>query len=127
MGPYLACRRIARRKGRFQRFIDRSFLFVANLDELGALAVMQDGSSELRLADIATLKPGTMPGLIERDNGQRVISLTANLHGITLGEAATKLAAAVRRAGMPPRGVTASFRGELQRPLAELPQLFIQR
>ena len=27
-----------------------------------------------------------MPGLIERNNGQRVISLTANLHGITLGE-----------------------------------------
>jgi multidrug efflux pump subunit AcrB len=82
-------------------------------DELGALAVMQDGRSELRLADIATLKPGTMPGLIERDNGQRVISLTANLHGITLGGAAPKLAAAVQRAGMPPRGVTASFRGEL--------------
>ena len=29
-----------------------------------------------------------MPGLIERYNGQRVVSLTANIHGITLGEAA---------------------------------------
>lgn len=82
-------------------------------DELGALPVMQEGRPELRLEDIATLKPGTMPGLIERNNGQRVISLTANLHGITLGEATPKLAAAVARAGTPPRGVTVSFRGEL--------------
>ena len=82
-------------------------------DELGALAVMQEGHPELRLTDIAALTPGTMPGLIERDNGQRVVSLTANLHGLTLGEAAPKISAAVGRAGTPPRGVTVSFRGEL--------------
>lgn len=75
---------------------------------------MQDGRPELRLSDIAALKPGTMPGLIERDNGQRVVSLTANLHGITLGEAAQKLAAAVQRAGTTPRGITVGFRGELR-------------
>ena len=28
---------------------------------------------------------GVMPGMIERYNGQRVVSMTANLHGITLG------------------------------------------
>ena len=82
-------------------------------DELGALPVMQEGRPDLRLDDIATLKPGTMPGLIERNNGQRVISLTANLHGMTLGDAEPKLAAAVARAGTPPKGVTVSFRGEL--------------
>jgi multidrug efflux pump subunit AcrB len=82
-------------------------------EELGALPVMAEGRPDLRLADIAALKPGTMPGLIERNNGQRVISLTANLHGATLGEAAPKLAAAVARAGTPPRGVTVGVRGEL--------------
>ena len=82
-------------------------------EELGALAVMQEGRPDLRLDDIATLKSGTMPGLIERNNGQRVISLTANLHGMTLGDAEPKLAAAVARAGTPPRGVTVGFRGEL--------------
>ena len=82
-------------------------------DELGALPVMQEGRPDLRLDDIATLKSGTMPGLIERNNGQRVISLTANLHGMTLGDAEPKLAAAVARAGTPPRGVTVGFRGEL--------------
>ena len=33
------------------------------------------------------LKQGTMPGLIERYNGQHIVSLTANIHGLTLGEA----------------------------------------
>ena len=47
---------------------------------------MQSGRSETQLTDVAALKPGTMPGLIERYNGQRVVSLTANIHGITLGK-----------------------------------------
>ena len=45
-----------------------------------------------------------MPGSIERFNGQHIISLTANLHGITLGEAAQKLEKALAGSGAPPRG-----------------------
>jgi len=84
-----------------------------SIDELGDLAVMQNGRSEPRLTDVATLNPGTMPGLIERYNGQRVVSLTANIHGITLGEAAGALNAAVAKAGAPPRGISVVFRGQL--------------
>jgi multidrug efflux pump subunit AcrB len=84
-----------------------------SIDELGDLAVMQNGRSEPRLTDVATLSPGTMPGLIERYNGQRVVSLTANIHGITLGEAAGALNAAVANAGAPPRGISVVFRGQL--------------
>jgi multidrug efflux pump subunit AcrB len=78
-------------------------------DELGSLPVLQ----ETQLTDVAGIKPGTMPGLIERFNGQRVVSLTANIHGITLGEAAQKLNAALARAGTPPRGVSVRFRGQI--------------
>jgi multidrug efflux pump subunit AcrB len=88
------------------------------IDEVGDLPVMQDGRSEPRLTDVAVLSPGTMPGLIERYNGQRVVSLTANIHGITLGEAADQLNAAVANAGTPPRGVTVTFRGQIP-PLAQ--------
>ena len=49
---------------------------------------------------------GTMPGLIERYNGQHVVSLTANIHGLTLGKAADKLNQALSQAGAPPRGVS---------------------
>jgi multidrug efflux pump subunit AcrB len=66
------------------------------IDELGDIPVMQNGHPEPRLVDVAVLKPGTMPGLIERYNGQRVVSLSANVHGITLGQAAEQLNTAKR-------------------------------
>src|ERR1035438_1202505 len=82
-------------------------------DELGRLPVMQNGRGETRLNDVAALKFGTMPGLIERYNGQRVVSLTANIHGLTLGEASQKLSAALARVGAPPKGVSVKYRGQI--------------
>ena len=77
---------------------------IQSVEQVGDLPVMQGGRSEPRLADDRGLKPGTMPGLIERYNGQRVVSLTANIHGLTLGEAALKLNRALAGAGAPPQG-----------------------
>ena len=54
-----------------------------------------------------------MPGLIERYNGQHIVSLTANIHGMTLGEAAAKLNQALAAAGAPPRGVSSGCEGEI--------------
>jgi multidrug efflux pump subunit AcrB len=76
------------------------------------------GQSEPRLTTVAALKPGTMPGMIERLNGQHVVSLTANIHGLTLGEAAPRLKQAIAAAGAPPRGVSVKLRGEIP-PLEE--------
>jgi multidrug efflux pump subunit AcrB len=82
-------------------------------DELGNLPMMQTGRGETRLSDVAAIKTGTMPGLIERYNGQRVVSLTANIHGLTLGEASQKLDAALARVGAPPKGVSVRYRGQI--------------
>ena len=84
-----------------------------SVEQVGDIPVMRDGSPQPRLTDIASLKPGTMPGLIERYNGQHVVSLTANIHGLTLGEAARRIDRAVAAAGAPPRGVTVRMRGEI--------------
>jgi multidrug efflux pump subunit AcrB len=86
---------------------------IQSIDAVGSLPVMPDGRRQPQLADIAALDPGTMPGLIERYNGQRVVSLTANLHGITLGEAEPRIAHAVSAAGAAPRGITVRTRGEI--------------
>jgi multidrug efflux pump subunit AcrB len=91
---------------------------IQSIDALETLPVMKNGQQDTELMNIATLKPGTMPGLIERYNGQRVVSLTANLHGITLGEAIPQLRKAVENAGEPPRGVSVQFRGQIA-PLEE--------
>ncbi len=82
-------------------------------DDVGRIPVMEDGLSDTRLSDVATMKNGTIPGIIERNNGQRVVSLTANVHGTTLGEMAPRLREAVARAGTPPRGVTVTYRGQI--------------
>jgi multidrug efflux pump subunit AcrB len=89
-----------------------------SLDDIGRIPVMPGGSPEPRLTEIASLKPGTMPGLIERYNGQHVVSLTANIHGLTLGQAAPFINRAVAAAGAPPRGVSVRLRGEIP-PLRE--------
>ena len=82
-------------------------------EALGDLPVMSNGNPEPRLEQIATLKAGTIPGLIERYNGQHVVSLTANLHGITLGDAAKAIDRVLPAAGAPPRGVSVKMRGEI--------------
>jgi multidrug efflux pump subunit AcrB len=64
---------------------------IQSVEQVGSLPVMPDVRSQPQLTDIATLKLGTMPGLIERYNGQHVVSLTANVHGLSLGDAAQKL------------------------------------
>jgi multidrug efflux pump subunit AcrB len=74
---------------------------------------MQDGRREPQLTDLASLRLGVMPGLIERVNGQRVISITGNIHGLTLGQAVPRLNRALAAAGAPPRGVTVRTRGEI--------------
>jgi multidrug efflux pump subunit AcrB len=86
---------------------------IQSVDEIGSLPVMPIGRPEPQLGNIATLKLGTMPGLIERFNGQHVISLTANIHGITLGEAAPKLNQVLAAAGAPPRGAKIVMKGQI--------------
>ncbi len=84
-----------------------------SVESIGRVPVMQDGRTDTRLTDVATLKLGTMPGLIERYNGQHVVSLTANIHGITLGEASQKLHQTLSAVASPPKGVTVVVRGEI--------------
>ncbi len=84
-----------------------------SVEELGELPVMQNGRTDTELTNIAELKLGTMPGMIERNNGQRVISLTANLSGVTLGQAVPRLNAALAKAGAPPRGISIRYRGQI--------------
>jgi multidrug efflux pump subunit AcrB len=86
---------------------------IQSVEAVGSLPVMHDGRPQPELTEIAGLKLGTMPGLIERYNGQHVVSLTANIHGITLGDAAKKINESLAGVGTPPRGVSVRLRGEI--------------
>jgi multidrug efflux pump subunit AcrB len=81
--------------------------------DVAGVPVMPAGRPKPLLDDIAALKLGTMPGEIDRYNGRHVISVTANLHDITLGQAAPLIRSAVAAAGAPARGISVQFRGQI--------------
>jgi multidrug efflux pump subunit AcrB len=84
-----------------------------SVEDVGELPIMLNGLRDTELTNVAQMKLGTMPGLIERFNGQHIVSLTANVHGITLGEATQKLNQALAAAGTPPRGSKVVMKGQI--------------
>jgi multidrug efflux pump subunit AcrB len=91
---------------------------MASADDLRELPLMPQGGSRPLLGDVAAVGYGSTLGLVERYNMQRVVSLTANIHGRALGQAAPDIRAALARAGAPPRGATVALRGQIP-PLEE--------
>jgi multidrug efflux pump subunit AcrB len=87
---------------------------MTSLEDVQNVPVMNNGASRpVQVGDVAQVKYGTMPGQIERYNMQRVVSLTANIHGTPLGKVAGEIHAAVARAGEPPRGSVVAVRGQI--------------
>jgi multidrug efflux pump subunit AcrB len=95
---------------------------IASAEDVGNLPVMTDGAAARGghplIGDVAKIGYGTTLGEVDRYNMQRVVALTANIHGISLGKAAPLIRAAVARAGEPPRGATVFVRGQIP-PLEE--------
>jgi len=94
---------------------------VKSLEDIQGLRVSSDGPRAL-MGDVADVRYGTTMAEIDRYNMQRMVSLTANLHGEFVGDAAKQLESAVHRVGNPPKGVTVSVRGQVQ-PLLETVKL----
>ncbi len=84
-----------------------------SVEDVEAIPIMRDGMKNTELRNVAQMKLAAMPGLIERFNGQHIVSVTANIHEITLGEASKFLNQAVANAGTPPRGVKIVMKGEI--------------
>jgi multidrug efflux pump subunit AcrB len=82
-------------------------------DDIGALPLSTASGPTPQVGDVAQIGTGTVPGMIERYNGQRVVSLTANVHGVALGQASDGIRNAIRDAGEVPRGVTVAIRGQI--------------
>jgi multidrug efflux pump subunit AcrB len=65
------------------------------------------------VGDVAQVRYGTVVGEYHRLNGQRMVTLTANVTGEDLGRISKQLDSAIRRAGDPPRGVKIAVRGQI--------------
>ncbi len=83
-----------------------------SLRDVRSIPVMMPDQTQPFLGDVATITTPRMAGEIDRYNGQRVITLTANLHDVPLGKAIAPIKQALERVGSPPRGVSVHMRGE---------------
>jgi multidrug efflux pump subunit AcrB len=90
---------------------------VKSVEDVQNLRVSGDGPRAL-MSDVADVRYGTTMAEVDRYNMQRVVSLTANLHGEYVGDASKQVQAVLRRVGDPPKGVTVAVRGQVQ-PLLE--------
>jgi multidrug efflux pump subunit AcrB len=86
---------------------------MSSVQDVLNVPVMQGGAPRPLLGDVATVSQQTAIGEYTRYNQQRMITLTANVHGTDLGRASDAVFAAVSRAGDPPGGVTVSVRGQV--------------
>src|SRR5579863_2245222 len=86
---------------------------MTNLQDLNNIPVMPGGAPHPLLGNIAQITPGVITGEYDRFNGQRMLSLTANVSGEDLGRAAKRVGQAIQRAGAQPRGVSVAVRGQI--------------
>jgi multidrug efflux pump subunit AcrB len=91
---------------------------IASISDVRNLPVMDNGASRPLVGDLAKIDYGTSMALVERYNMQRIVSLNANVHDISIGGAASQIRSAIQKAGEPPRGVTVALRGQIP-PLQE--------
>jgi multidrug efflux pump subunit AcrB len=65
------------------------------------------------LGQLADIRTQTTPGELDRENGQWLVSLTANLAKPDLGLASRSVDKAIAKAGAPPKGVAVEIRGQI--------------
>ncbi|HWZ57897.1 MAG TPA: efflux RND transporter permease subunit [Gemmatimonadaceae bacterium] len=71
------------------------------------------GDAPLFVGDLATLSRVATVGEYDRLNQQRMLTLTANLHGADLGRARDGVRRAIAAAGTLPKGTTVTVRGQI--------------
>jgi multidrug efflux pump subunit AcrB len=86
---------------------------IGSIADLNMVPVKQNAGGQILVRDVATISAGSMPGEIDRYNMKRQVSMTANYAGTDLGSAAKQVSAALRQAGVPPRGAKVEVRGQI--------------
>ena len=86
---------------------------MSSLEDLRVVPVTQNQAAHPLLGDVASIENGTIVGEYDRINGQRMVTLSANVNGEDLGRVASRIDQAIAQAGAPPRGTTVSIRGQI--------------
>jgi len=92
---------------------DEGVQTIKSAEDLSQLPIRKTADGQVLVRDVATLQPGSMPGQYDRYNMRRQVTLTANIYDQDLGEIASQVQAAIKRAGDPPQGVKIEVRGQI--------------
>jgi multidrug efflux pump subunit AcrB len=86
---------------------------MTSLADIGNIPVSSATGATPLVHQLADLRSSTVPGELDRQNGQWMLILSANLAGQDLRLANKAIKKALADAGAPPRGVTAVIRGQV--------------
>ena len=86
---------------------------MTSIQDVEHIPVTQGAAEHPLMGDVAQVGYGTVVGEYHRLNGQRMVTLTANVSGEDLGRVSSDLDAAISRAGSKPRGVKVTVRGQI--------------
>jgi multidrug efflux pump subunit AcrB len=86
---------------------------MTSLEDLRGVPVTANRAMHPLLGDVAKIENATVVGEYDRFNGQRMITLSANVVGEDLGRIANRIDQAIARAGAVPRGASVTVRGQL--------------
>jgi multidrug efflux pump subunit AcrB len=90
-----------------------------SLDDVKDIPIARRTGQQINLRNIATVGDGTALGEYDRYNMQRMLTLSANVEGADLGQAAAAVRRAIQETGAPPQRVGVTVRGQVQ-PMAEM-------
>src|SRR5215469_4613246 len=86
---------------------------VASIQDIANVPITRSDALHPLIGDVAQVRNSTMVGEYDRLNGQRMITISANVVGEDLGRVASRVDMAIERVGTPPRGVTVRVRGQI--------------
>jgi multidrug efflux pump subunit AcrB len=86
---------------------------MTSIEDIANIPISSSTGAHPLLSQVAELRPTTVPGELDRINGLWTLNISANLGGNNLGAAARDIKRAIKEAGDPPRGVSASMRGQV--------------
>ena len=86
---------------------------MTSLADIGNIPVNSQTDVQPVVNQLAELRSSTVPGELDRFNGQWMLALSANLSGRDLRRANKGIENAIAESGAPPRGVTTRIRGQV--------------
>jgi multidrug efflux pump subunit AcrB len=86
---------------------------MTSIKDIQTIPVASSSGADPLVDQVASVRSGTVPGELDRLNGQWQVGLSANLSKVDLGRASADIDKAISRAGAPPRGVSVQVRGQI--------------